>query len=396
MDRLPRGLSLNRRAALRALSVAPLALAVAGAPRVARAEPSRTPWPLWDAYVARFLSPDGRVIDDQDASTTSEAQAYAAFFALVAGDRGLFARTVQWTRDNLAGGCLGDRLPGWRWGRAPDGAWRLLDENAASDADLWLGYALLEGGRLWDDVAFDALGRSVLAHLVAREIATLPGLGPTLLPGPVGFHADPATWRLNPSYVPLQLAAGLASARVPGPWGAVRASAARIIEASAPRGVAADWLAWRAPRGFVVDQVAGAIGSYDAIRVPLWAGMLDRADPLRARMLARLGGLAAHRRRHGAVPERFDTRSGRAEGEGPPGFLAALLPAALGTDDAVAIDGALEARRSGALYGAAPRYYDQNLALFARGFAEGRFDFARDGRLRVAWRGAPPRRRAAG
>jgi endoglucanase len=37
------------------------------------------------------------------------------------------------------------------------------------------------------------------------------------------------------------------------------------------------------------------------------------------------------------------------------------------------------------LYGKDHRYYTQNLALFATGWAEGRFGFDRDGGLWVAW-----------
>ena len=77
----------------------------------ARAE-APAPWPLWSRYASRFIAWDGRVIDfsAQD-HTTSEGQAYALFFALVAGDRTRFDRLLRWTDDNLAGGALGDRLP---------------------------------------------------------------------------------------------------------------------------------------------------------------------------------------------------------------------------------------------------------------------------------------------
>ena len=37
-------------------------------------------WPLWDAYVQRFVQQDGRVIDwSSEAITTSEGQAYSLF-----------------------------------------------------------------------------------------------------------------------------------------------------------------------------------------------------------------------------------------------------------------------------------------------------------------------------
>ena len=76
-----------------------------------RAEQS---WDLWEKYAAKFIDPQGRVIDRaaQD-RTTSEGQAYAMFFALVAGDRGRFDKLLKWTEENLAGGDMTLRLPAW-------------------------------------------------------------------------------------------------------------------------------------------------------------------------------------------------------------------------------------------------------------------------------------------
>jgi endo-1,4-beta-D-glucanase Y len=41
--------------------------------------------------------------------------------------------------------------------------------------------------------------------------------------------------------------------------------------------------------------------------------------------------------------------------------------------------------RSTGLYGKDPAYYDQNLALFANGFMDGRFRFSLRGELKVEW-----------
>jgi endoglucanase len=193
-------------------------------------------WPLWEAYVARFVSSDGRVIDHgADAITTSEGQSYALFFSLIAGDRPLFQRLLRWTSDNLAHGRLGERLPAYKWGRRSDGNWAILDENSAADSDLWIGYTLVEAGRLWHDDGLARTGRALLGEVVAREVARLPGLGAMLLPAPRGF-VHGRSWRLNPSYLPPQLLRGLVSAQVPGPWREIAANWMRMIEARAGRG----------------------------------------------------------------------------------------------------------------------------------------------------------------
>lgn len=72
-------------------------------------------WRLWNAYSARFVNPQGRVFDPQgDQRTTSECQASAMFFALVANDRAHFDRLVNWTQANLAQNDLRSHLPARR------------------------------------------------------------------------------------------------------------------------------------------------------------------------------------------------------------------------------------------------------------------------------------------
>ena len=75
---------------------------------------------------------------------------------------------------------------------------------------------------------------------------------------------------------------------------------------------------------------------------------------------------------------------GRPRGDAPPGFYAALLPIAPPAARAELERHLATAQRDG-LYGDPPAYYDQNLALFARGFLESRFRFREDGALAPAW-----------
>ena len=129
---------------------------------------------------------------DRSASerSTSEGQAYALFFALVANDRASFQRLLTWTEQNLARGDLGRNLPAWHWGKRRDGTWGVIDKNSASDADLWIAYSLLEAGRLWADARYTALGRRVLSNVASRDLAEAPQFGTILLPGPSGFSVS--------------------------------------------------------------------------------------------------------------------------------------------------------------------------------------------------------------
>jgi endoglucanase len=133
--------------------------------------------------------------------------------------------------------------------------------------------------------------------------------------------------------------------------------------------------------------VKGAVGSYDAIRVYLWLGMLAPDDPARRVLQDGDGGLLRVVQERGTLPERIDVASFRADGQAPVGFYAALLPLAASAHPAAVprLDARVAAAAKDGLYGSPPAYYDQNLVLFARGFVEGRFRFGADGRLDPAW-----------
>ena len=371
---------LRRRRLLQTVATLPLL----GVCRVQAAPAPR--WPAWQVLLDSSLSRDGRMIDrsQDDQRSTSEGQSYALFFALVDNDQALFDRILGWTQDNLAGGDMGKRLPAWLWGRDDAGAWRVLDDNPASDSDLWLAYALLEGARLWRRPALKVIAESMLVQVRAREIVDLPGLGPMLLPGPQGFIEGDAT-RVNPSYLPLPLLRRFAAEDRSGPWQALARNSVQLLQQSSPHGFAPDWAAWKADR-FVVDPVRGAVGGYDAIRCYTWAGMTASRDPLFRAQLAALSGPLQRLRSGAPMWEKIDTRSGQGQGEGNYGFRAALLPYLIAQGEAERAQSLRASLPSAEQQRAdAPAYYSQMLALFGVGWAEGRWRFATDGRLQPRW-----------
>jgi len=354
----------------------------------ATAAPCR-PWPEWDAFSARFIGDGGRVAETAAPRqrTVSEAQGYAMFFALVANQRELFERLLRWTEDNLAGGDLTQRLPAWHWGRRDDGSWGVVDDNAASDADLWIAYALGQAGRLWGVRRYTALALLLAARVLREETADLPGLGLTLLPGPRGFTPAPGRWRLNPSYLPPMQLRWFA-VHLGGSWQAVLESSRRVLLDSAPRGLAPDWAVYDTDgRRFRRDE---GNGSYDAIRVYLWLGLTAPQDPARAELLAHFMPMAAATEGTGVPPERVDSATGDATGSGPPGFSAALLPflQALGRTAALR----QQRLRMDARPAQPEAYYDQVLTLFGLGAHEDRFRFDADGNLQPAWSACVPPR----
>jgi endoglucanase len=347
-------------------------------------------WAAWSRFEQTFLGEGDRVIDPASAraQTVSEGQAYALFFALVAGERGRFERILRWTEDHLAGGDLSLRLPAWRWGRRDDGSYGVLDPNSAADADLWLAYALGEGGRLWHERRYLALSSLLAERALREESAVLPGLGRTLLPGPQGFALEAQRWRLNPCYVPPFLLRWLAARSGDPRWAEMLASSLRLLRESAPRGLAPDWAWYRAgaARGGAFETAASAadrVGSYDAIRVYLWLGITSPQDPARASLLRQFAPMADLVEQRGVPPQAVDTDDGGVQGEGPPGFSAALLPflEALGRDAAARV----QAQRLQEHPVAADSYFGQVLCLFGLGWRERRYSMAADGSLLPAW-----------
>lgn len=378
------------------------------------------PWPLWSAYNTHFVDASGRVIDhDAGDRTTSEGQAYAMFFSLVGNDRAQFDHLLQWTVENLAQGDLTAHLPAWEWGRAPDGTWRVLDSNSAADADLWISYTLLQAGHLWSQPRYRSLGLALAAQISQRETRELPGLGWTLLPAANGFEtvaqpsqrpapitstkgsniqqsSRPNIWILNPSYSPLPVLTGIAYADPHGPWRSMAAQLPALLARSSVQGFAMDWVAYRADESIVPavlpnsPQGTRPVGSYDAIRVYLWAGMAPASMTNARLVLHASSGMQRYLADHVIPPRTVDANGNATSADGPIGFSAALLPylSALRSPRLAALQqNRLTAMLNPAtgLYGSPPRYYDQNLALFAAGWQQRRYRFSADGELQTPW-----------
>ncbi|WP_429354058.1 cellulose synthase complex periplasmic endoglucanase BcsZ [Paraburkholderia sp. 32] len=350
-------------------------------------------WGAWQSFVQRFVQADGRVIDYSTPAqqTTSEGQSYALFFALVANDRATFDKLLGWTRANLAGNQFDVqnlRLPAWQWGKKPDGSYGVLDPNSASDSDLWIAYDLLQAGRLWHNPAYTQLGQALAERIARDEVANLSGLGPMLLPGAQGFRNGNVT-RLNPSYLPLPVLRALAHEVPDGPWAKLADNAYQFVKTVSPQGFAPDWAAWQNGR-FVVDPKNGDVGSYDAIRVYLWAGLASPADPLAKPWLGALGGMRAKVAQNGFPPEKVSSTTGAASGEGPLSYWGALAPyfKTLGDEHGLGLARTRLAALDANVPGREPVYYDRVLGLFGTGFIDGRYRFDEAGGLVPAWRTA--------
>lgn len=323
------------------------------------------------------------------------------FFALAANDRPRFDRILTWTEQNLAQGDLSKHLPAWNWAKDKDGKWKVPDTNSAADADVWMAYTLFEAGRLWRDERYEVVGRGMLAQISATEVADLPGFGKMLLPGPSGFERD-NTWTVNPSYVPVFLFDQLAVRDPSGPWHQIAENVPRLLAASNRHGFAMDWVTYFPGDGFhpAPDQRPGRFpgkdsdapgGGYDAICVYLWTGLQGSADPARATIVNAVSAMAGYLGSHDTPPAKVDDQGVPMPQPGPVGFSAAMLPylrvypghSSAGAQQVIRMS--LMKDDATGLYGKELNWYDQNLALFATGFLDRKFEFGPQGELKVAW-----------
>jgi endoglucanase len=133
-------------------------------------------------------------------------------------------------------------------------------------------------------------------------------------------------------------------------------------------------------------------GGYDAIRVYLWAGMIDGGGDTRKEVLNAIPAMSVYLADHDAPPEKVSDQGIPGAQDGPVGFSAGVLPYLRAVPDLAKLSSRQTIRMSAqkdpatGLYGKDLAYYDQNLALFATGYLDGRFRFGPGGELKVEWK----------
>lgn len=261
---------MHRRTALQALAFSPFAL---GGAASGRATPIGAE--AWTAWKARFLSDDGRVIDDGNGGIShSEGQGFGALLAQAHGDRAAFQQVETWTQANML--VRQDYLMAWRWcegqGVAPE------DHMTATDGDLFRAWALLRATRDsgWSEWAGQA-------EDIARDIAALclrpdprVAQSPLLIPGS-GSRAEANRVLFNPSYIMPRALRELGAAAARAELIAAADHGETVLAELAARGAVPDWVDVT-PEGFAPPVEHDSLSGYDALRVPLylvWSGNAD-------------------------------------------------------------------------------------------------------------------------
>ena len=246
-----------------------VAAALAGLARPARAVPVAE----WDAFKARFLHPDGRVVDTGNGGVShTEGQGWGLLFAVAFDDPAAFQAILVWTADTLRRSR--DALHAWRY--VPGEANPVPDVNNATDGDLFIAMALFRAARRWSRPAYAAKAQAI-AHDVLRLLVRRASPRTLLLPGVQGFETRDA-FVVNPSYYVFPALQELAAHTRDPLWMTVQSDGLALMR----DGRFGRWML--PPDWLQVSRTSGTLEpangwpprfSYDAIRVPLylsWAG----------------------------------------------------------------------------------------------------------------------------
>jgi endo-1,4-beta-D-glucanase Y len=305
-----------------------------------------------ERFLARYVSADGRVIRrDQGGDTVGEGQAYAMLMAVASGDRAGFERTWSWARDHLR---RDDGLLAHRWAEG-----RVVDADAASDADLDAAHALILAASRFDTPAYRRDGLEIASAILENETVRVGGRL-VLVAGTWAQGRRPV--QINPSYFSPRAFALLAAASGDRRWTELRRSSSALVDGmtAAWPGLAPDWAqlgpdAAARPAAAPSDEAQGLRFGFDAVRVPLrwaWAcGARERRLAARpwdflhdetGRGIAPEYGLDGKRLARGTHPASTVAGAAAAHAAGEEGAARSLLDRA-----------AAEDRRSPSYYGAA-------------------------------------------
>ena len=231
----------------------------------------------WQLYQARFVRPEGRVVDTGNGEIThTEAQGYAMLLAVAYDDPETFDRLWSWTQENL--GVREDNLFAWKWQEEPDAAGNHVpDPNNATDGDLLIAWALSKAGRRWERSELTEAARWIAADVRTKLVVESPH-GPLLLPGEVGFEREDGPV-VNLSYWCFPALDAMQGVDPDPVWEKLTASGLHLLRTAryGRWSLPPNWLAAGGEKPAPAEGFPPHFG-YEGIRIPLyliWSGRTD-------------------------------------------------------------------------------------------------------------------------
>jgi endo-1,4-beta-D-glucanase Y len=367
------------RASTRVGTTATAAVLVLLAVSAVAGQTSRAPRPeatldaLWASYRDRYVRATGEVVDPmRQGQVTSEAQSYALVRAVWMRDEPTFRRVLAWTESHLR---RPDGLHAWLWDPATA---RVLDANAATDAEIDIAFALAMAS-----IVFDRPSDATQARAIVRAIRTQASVT-----GPAGWFPSAGNWAgharvINLSYFFPYVVPWFERLDPEGGWHAVRTRGYDLVQQAldvGPLAVPADFNQLDvdgALRPLPEGQTLSRLFSYDALRISWRIEMAcrlereARACRLSEALVDRLRALAG---RDGRLATQYTVDGAPVTTEESTSVYAASLPAF--TRVAPEIAGRwrathLSGRALDALMRDPNRYYDANWVWFGLAAADG-------------------------
>jgi endoglucanase len=243
-----------------------------------------SPEDQWGVYKRRFISSEGRLIDDSARNVShSEGQGFAMLLAQFASDRETFDKLWTWTIEHLQ--IRSDGLAAWRW--RPDDNPHVLDQNNATDGDLLIAWALAEAGRRWHEPIYDDAAATIV-HAIDGKLIYHSVVGKTISPGLFGFGPKDGEDGpvVNLSYWVFPAFEALHRVAPDVDWNGLKHSGLELVDAAkfGPRRLPSDWISLAS--GIHPAKAYPERFGYDVVRVPLYLawGLPRERDRLNALM----------------------------------------------------------------------------------------------------------------
>lgn len=237
----------------------------------------------WEQYKARFMLPDGRIIDTGNNNVShTEGQGFAMLLAVYNNDRLSFDKLWQWTRTHLYRKDIG--LFSWRYEPGlPD---PVADKNTATDGDIFIAWALLEADKKWGNRDYHFASAGIQKALLRHTLVSYAGYQ-VLLPGVSGFkHPDSVI--VNPSYFIFPAWQAFYQDSHLQQWKTLREDGLALIEKMqfGKTQLPTDWVALQASGQMAPASAWPPRFGFDAVRVPLYVQWYQNNSPLLPRFVS--------------------------------------------------------------------------------------------------------------
>ena len=230
----------------------------------------------WESYKARFLMPDGRIVDTGNGNVShTEGQGFAMLMAVASDDKPAFDKLWQWTNSTLKNKENG--LFYWRYNPVQPNP--IPDKNNATDGDALIAWALLKADARWHDNRYSNASDAITRSLVSHTVISYAG-HKIMLPGVQGFNLNSEVI-LNPSYFIFPAWQAFAERSHLQVWRELIQDGQKLLGkmGSGEANLPTDWESLSAGGALTPAKAWPPRMSYDAIRIPLYIAWLNQQSP---------------------------------------------------------------------------------------------------------------------